>query len=136
MMNGPIALSQRIKSLDGESMSESKLDSLRKHGLIGCVSMSEPIKIKTDLWEVFKIYLDNAIDLVECLEPQDFETTTIIQQLQELKNSKTITSWIMSEWKPIETAPKDGTNLSFQTLKKNNWCGEFKRRGKKYGKHE
>ena len=49
-------------------MSESKLDSLRKHGLIGCVSMSEPIKIKTDLWEVLKAH-SGTIKILHTLTP-------------------------------------------------------------------
>lgn len=40
--------------------------------------------IKNETWEVFLIYLSQAIDFFESIEDRDFEVATLEEQLREM----------------------------------------------------
>ena len=44
------------------------------------------MEIRDDTWDVFKLYLEQAIDYFESFEDMDFETETLRDQLASILN--------------------------------------------------
>lgn len=42
------------------------------------------MQINDNYWELYRIYIEEAIDFFESIEPQDYEIATLIEQLSSI----------------------------------------------------